>query len=200
MYDIIVVGGGPAGMTAALYALRNGKRVLVLEKNGFGGQIAYSPKVENYPGSLQLSGSELAERMLDQILAQGAEVELEKAVSVEDLGDRKTVRTEEGGAYDCRALILAPGVKHRLLGLPAPAFAHCPLLLAPDGRRLSKRDGDQSLENLRDKYTAQEIVGKLAYAYGLQPEPAPRTPESLIGEFSWEKVPKQDVCLPEGLF
>lgn len=118
MYDIIVVGGGPAGMTAALYALRNGKRVLVLEKNGFGGQIAYSPKVENYPGSLQLIGSELAEKMLDQILAQGAEVELEKAVSVEDLGDRKTVRTEEGGAYDCRALILAPGVKHRLLGLP----------------------------------------------------------------------------------
>ena len=90
----------------------------MLEKNGFGGQIAYSPKVENYPGSLQLSGSELAEKMLDQILAQGAEVELEKAVSVEDLGDRKTVRTEEGGAYDCRALILAPGVKHRLLGLP----------------------------------------------------------------------------------
>lgn len=118
MYDIIVVGGGPAGMTAALYALRNGKRVLVLEKNGFGGQIAYSPKVENYPGSLQRSGSELAEKMLDQILAQGAEVELEKAVFVDDRGDHKTVRTEEGGAYDCRALILAPGVKHRLLGLP----------------------------------------------------------------------------------
>ena len=118
MYDIIVVGGGPAGMTAALYALRNGKRVLVLEKNGFGGQIAYSPKVENYPGSLQLSGSELAERMLDQILAQGAEVELEKAVFVDDRGEHKTVRTEEGGAYDCRALLLAPGVKHRLLGLP----------------------------------------------------------------------------------
>ena len=79
-------------------------------------------------------------------------------------------------------------------------FAHCPLLLAPDGRRLSKRDGDQSLENLREKYTAQEIVGKLAYTYGLQPEPAPRTPESLIKDFSWAKVPKQDVCLPEDLF
>ena len=87
-----------------------------------------------------------------------------------------------------------------LLGLQAPGFAHCPLLLAPDGRRLSKRDGDQSLENLREKYTAQEIVGKLAYAYGLQPEPAPRTPESLIKDFSWAKVPKQDVCLPEDLF
>ena len=62
---------------------------------------------------------------------------------------------------------------YRLLGLPAPKFAHCPLLLAPDGRRLSKRDGDQSLENLRAKYTAQEIVGRLAFAYGLQPEPAP---------------------------
>ena len=89
---------------------------------------------------------------------------------------------------------------YKLLGLPAPEFYHLPLLLAPDGRRLSKRDGDQSLENLREKYTAQEIVGKLAYAYGLQPEPAPRTPESLIKDFSWAKVPKQDVCLPEDLF
>ena len=68
-----------------------------------------------------------------------------------------------------------------------------------DGYR-SYRDGDQSLENLREKYTAQEIVGKLAYTYGLQPEPAPRTPESLIKDFSWAKVPKQDVCLPEDLF
>ena len=86
------------------------------------------------------------------------------------------------------------------LGLTPPKFYHLPLLLASDGRRLSKRDGDQSLENLREKYTAQEIVGKLAYTYGLQPEPAPRTPESLIKDFSWAKVPKQDVCLPEDLF
>ena len=68
-----------------------------------------------------------------------------------------------------------------------------------DGYR-SYRDGDQSLENLRAKYTAEEIVGRLAFAYGLQPEPAPRTPESLIPDFSWDKVPKQDICLPEGLF
>ena len=87
-----------------------------------------------------------------------------------------------------------------VLGLKAPRFAHCPLLLAPDGRRLSKRDGDQSLENLRAKYTAEEIVGRLAYVYGLQPEPAPRTPESLVTDFSWENVPKEDLCLPENLF
>ena len=72
--------------------------------------------------------------------------------------------------------------------------------MASDGRRLSKRDGDQSLENLREKYTPEEIIGKLAYAYGLQPEPAPRTPESLVPDFAWAKVPKQDICLPEGLF
>ena len=89
---------------------------------------------------------------------------------------------------------------YRLLGLQPPRFAHCPLLLAADGRRLSKRDGDQSLENLRAKYTAPEIIGKLAFAYGLQPEPAPRTPESLVPDFAWTKVPKQDICLPEGLF
>ena len=68
-----------------------------------------------------------------------------------------------------------------------------------DGYR-SYRDGDQSLENLRAKYTAEEVVGRLAFAYGLQPEPAPRTPESLLPDFSWDKVPKQDICLPEGLF
>lgn len=88
----------------------------------------------------------------------------------------------------------------RLLGFPAPRYAHVPLLTDEIGRRLSKRDGDQSLENLRAKYTAEEIVGRLAYVYGLQPEPAPRTPESLITDFSWENVPKEDICLPENLF
>ena len=118
MYDIIIIGGGPAGMTAALYAQRNGKHALVIEKNGFGGQITHSPKVENYPGTLQMSGNEFADRMLDQILAQGAEIELENAVAVEDRGEVKVVRTEEGSAFEGRAVILATGVKHRLLGLP----------------------------------------------------------------------------------
>ena len=76
MYDVIVVGGGPAGMTAALYALRNGKSALVVEKHGFGGQITYSPKVENFPGTLSMSGNEFADHFLEQIMAQGADVEL----------------------------------------------------------------------------------------------------------------------------
>ena len=117
MYDLIVIGGGPAGMTAALYALRNGKSVLVLEKHGFGGQITYSPKVENYPGTLQMSGNEFADKLLEQILALGAEVELEKAVSVEEEDGHKLVRTEEGNAFRSMTVVIATGVKHRMLGL-----------------------------------------------------------------------------------
>ena len=89
---------------------------------------------------------------------------------------------------------------YRELGLTAPQFYHLPLLLAPDGRRLSKRDGDQSLENLRARYTPQEIIGKLAYVCGLQDAPAPASPQELVPGFSWDKVPKQDILLPEGLF
>ena len=117
MYDIIVVGGGPAGMTAALYAKRNGKTALVIEKNGFGGQITHSPKVENYPGTLSMSGNEFADSMLEQILAQGAEIEFETVTAVTKNGDSFCVATEEGSVFEAGAVILATGVKHRLLGL-----------------------------------------------------------------------------------
>lgn len=117
MYDIIVVGGGPAGLTAALYARRNNKTVLVVEKNGFGGQIAYSPKVENYPGIKQMAGTEFADWALDQILEQGADVELECVTEIKDEGAVKKVITEEGNEYEAKAVIIATGVKHRMLGL-----------------------------------------------------------------------------------
>ncbi|MBQ6891478.1 MAG: FAD-dependent oxidoreductase, partial [Clostridia bacterium] len=109
------------GMTAALYALRNGKSVLVLEKHGFGGQITYSPKVENYPGTKEMSGNEFADKLLDQILSLGAEVELEKAVSVEEGDGRKLVKTEEGNTFESLTVVIATGVKHRMLGLPGEA-------------------------------------------------------------------------------
>ncbi len=118
MYDIIVVGGGPAGMTAALYARRSSKSVLVLEKNGYGGQITYSPKVENYPGTKQMSGVEFADRLLDQILDQGAETEVETVSGLRREGQIWHVLTQEGGNYTARSVILATGVKHRMLGLP----------------------------------------------------------------------------------
>ncbi len=118
MYDIIIVGGGPAGLTAAIYGLRAGKTVLVVEKNGFGGQIAYSPKVENIPGTKVISGAEFADKMTDQAMALGADVELEKVVKVEKTGDTFRVLTEEESVFEGRTVILALGVKHRMLGLP----------------------------------------------------------------------------------
>ena len=84
MYDIIVVGGGPAGLTAALYACRANKSVLVMEKAAFGGQITYSPKVENIPGFLALSGNEFAEKLVEQALEQGAEVEMAEVLEIRD--------------------------------------------------------------------------------------------------------------------
>lgn len=71
MHDVVIIGGGPAGMTAALYALRANRSAMILEKNAFGGQIAYSPKVENYPGTDSLSGSELADRLFQQVTRLG---------------------------------------------------------------------------------------------------------------------------------
>ena len=116
MHDMIIVGGGPAGLTAAIYGLRAGKSVLVIEKNGFGGQIAYSPKVENIPGTIQISGAEFADHLTEQVMALGADVELENVISVEP-GEVFTVKTEEGSVFQGKTVILALGVKHRMLGL-----------------------------------------------------------------------------------
>ena len=115
MYDLIIVGGGPAGLTAALYARRADKSVLVIEKAIFGGQITFSPKVENIPGFLSLSGNEFAEKLVEQVLEQGADVEMAEVLSVRD-GDVKTVVTDSG-EYEARALIIATGARHRMLGL-----------------------------------------------------------------------------------
>ncbi len=116
MYDLIIIGGGPAGLTAALYARRADKSVLVIEKETFGGQITYSPKVENIPGFPSLSGNEFAEKMVDQVLAQGAEVESATVTGIRD-GAVKTVLTDDG-EFAARAVIVATGARHRLLGLP----------------------------------------------------------------------------------
>ena len=115
MYDIIIIGGGPAGLTAAVYALRANKTVLVLEKGSFGGQITYSPKVENIPGFLSVTGNEFAEKLVEQALELGAEIEPTEVFSVKD-GDIKTVVTEDGD-YEAKVVIIATGAKHRLLGV-----------------------------------------------------------------------------------
>lgn len=114
MYDIIVVGGGPAGLTAAIYGCRGGKSVLVLEKETFGGQIATSPKVENYPSINSISGIELADRMLEHATFLGAEVDIDEITHIEKK-DNVFNLTGEYGTYQAKAVILALGCKHRML-------------------------------------------------------------------------------------
>ena len=116
MYDIVIVGAGPAGLTAAIYARRAGKSVLVLEKDTFGGQITFSPKLENYPGFQEISGNELAQKMLEQALALGTDIEMDTVTDVVD-GDVKTV-VGEMNSYEAKAVIIAAGARHRRLGLP----------------------------------------------------------------------------------
>ncbi|MBE6624904.1 MAG: FAD-dependent oxidoreductase [Ruminococcaceae bacterium] len=116
MYDIVVIGAGPAGLTAALYARRASKTVMVLEKGAFGGQITFSPKVENIPGFASLTGNEFAEKLVDQALGQGAEVDLCEVTEIKDNGDTKIVVTDSG-EYEARAVIIATGATHRLPGL-----------------------------------------------------------------------------------
>ncbi len=118
MYDIVIVGGGPAGLTAAVYGLRAGKSVVVIEKNGFGGQIAYSPKVENIPGTIQISGAEFAEKLTEQAMNLGADMEMETVTGIEKTPAGFRIHTEDGTEFEGRTVILALGVKHRMLGLP----------------------------------------------------------------------------------
>lgn len=117
MYDVVIIGGGPAGLTAATYLRRAEKSVLVLEKNAFGGQITWSPRVENFPGFPSISGVELGDRLLEQAMEQGAEVELEEAVGLEETGDSKRVLCASGAAFEGRAVILATGARPRMLGV-----------------------------------------------------------------------------------
>ena len=116
MYDIIIVGAGPAGLTAALYARRAERSVLLIERSTFGGQITHSPRVENYPGFLEISGNELAEKLLDQVMTHGADIELSEVTGIRKRDGVFTVKTDSG-EFTARSVIIATGAKHRPLGI-----------------------------------------------------------------------------------
>ena len=117
IYDAIIIGGGIAGLSAAVYGARAGKKVLVLEGLMCGGQIINSPKVTNYPGISEISGFDLASSVYEQAVSCGAEVDYSKVIMVVDKKESKVVVTE-GKEFECRKLIIATGAKHRELGLP----------------------------------------------------------------------------------
>lgn len=117
MKDILIIGAGPAGLTAAVYALRAGKSVLLLEKKQVGGQIVNTPDIENYPAIPHISGYEFAENLRAQALSFGAEIIFDTAVSIVDSPEKKVVKTASGQEYEGRAVILATGAKNRPMGL-----------------------------------------------------------------------------------
>ena len=117
MVDVLIIGAGPAGLSAAIYAQRAGKQAVCLEALTFGGQIVNTPEIENYPGIQKISGFEFAMGLYNQATSLGAEVSYEKAVSIEDSGDVKTVKTESGKEYQAKAVIIATGAKNRHLGI-----------------------------------------------------------------------------------
>ena len=116
MHDVVIIGAGPAGLTAAIYARRAGKSVLVLEAQSFGGQIINTPDIENYPAAPHISGFDFASNIYSQATELGAEIKYEKALEITLLGEEKTVRTAKG-EYQCRAVIIATGSRARKLGL-----------------------------------------------------------------------------------
>lgn len=119
MTDVLIIGGGAAGMTAALYALRNGKSVTVFEQETIGGQIASSPRVENFPTHKRISGLELSEKLYDQITDLGAELELARVKSVVKEEEGKfRLETEDGDVFYGKSVIIAAGVKHKHINLP----------------------------------------------------------------------------------
>ncbi len=117
MYDVVVIGAGPAGLSSAIYALRAGRRVLVLEGKSYGGQIVNTPKVENYPGIKEISGFEFATNMFEQAKALGAEVQYEKCTGIERRAAGDFVISAGDHSYECRSIVLAAGAVNRKLGV-----------------------------------------------------------------------------------
>ena len=117
IYDIIIIGAGPAGLTAGLYALRSGKSVLIFEKESIGGQISTSPLVENYPSVKQISGMELSSNMFEQVSDLGIEFEFDEITEIKKENDLFIVNSLSD-EFKAKSVIIATGVKHRKLNLP----------------------------------------------------------------------------------
>lgn len=116
MYDVIIIGAGTAGLSSAIYVLRSGKSVLLLEKSYYGGQIVNATDIENYPAIKKISGYDFATALYEQALSLGADIEYENAISIENGIYEKTVFTEKN-SYKCRSIIIATGLQKRRLNI-----------------------------------------------------------------------------------
>lgn len=185
-YDVIVIGAGPGGMTAALYASRSNLSVLMLDRGIYGGQMNNTAEVENYPGFKSILGPELGEKMYASATQFGAEYGYGTVTSIEDQGTTKLVHTDEGD-FEGRAIIIATGSEHKKLGVPGEeefsgrGVSYCAVC---DGAFFKNKEvvviggGDSAIEegiyltqlasqvtviHRRDQLRAQEILQKRAF-------------------------------------
>ena len=170
MYDIIVIGGGPAGITAAIYGVRAGKKVVVLEANEVGGKILQAHMVDNYPGIEHITGQELGNKFYEQAMNLGVEIKLEKAMSIMDQGDKKVVQTLDN-TYEGKVIILATGNDKRELGVPGEkellgkGVSYCATC---DGNFFKKKDVlivGGGLESIDDALYLANLCNKVYFVY-----------------------------------
>ena len=170
MYDIIIIGGGPAGITASIYGVRAGKKVLVLEAKKVGGKILMAHMVDNYPGMPHVTGEELGKSFLDQALDLGVEIKYEKAMGIIDEGDKKIVQTLDN-MYETKTIILATGGDKRELGLPnekellGKGVSYCATC---DGNFFKNKDVaivGGGMESLTDVFYLANLCHKVYYIY-----------------------------------
>ena len=188
----VVYAGTCRRLTAAEAAERAGTRAPALRLRVPEEEIAFTD------GHMGVCRENLARDCGDFLLRRSDGMfAYQLAVVVDDaaMGVTQVVRGADLLSSTPRQLLL-----YRLLELPAPEFIHFPLLLAADGRRLSKRNADAGLDSLQGRLTAAEILGKLAYLAGFNSSAEPKTAEMLLEDFSWDSVPREDLRIPEGLF
>ncbi len=170
MYDIVIIGGGPAGITAAIYGVRAGKKVLVLESNEVGGKILQAHMVDNYPGAEHITGQKLGERFYEQAMNMGVEIKKEKAMSIMDQGDKKLVQTLDN-TYESKTIILATGNDKRELGVPGEkeligkGVSYCATC---DGNFFKKKDVllvGGGLESIDDALYLANLCNKVYFVY-----------------------------------
>ena len=170
MYDIIVIGGGPAGITAAIYGVRAGKKVLVLEANEVGGKILQAHMVDNYPGVEHVTGQELGKKFYEQAMSLGVEIKLEKAMSIMNMNDKKMVQTLDN-TYEGKTVILATGNDRRELGVPGEkellgkGVSYCATC---DGNFFKKKDVcivGGGLESVDDALYLANLCNKVYFIY-----------------------------------
>ena len=170
MYDIVIIGGGPAGLTAGIYARRSNKKVLILEAKTYGGQIVNVPNIENYPVEPNISGFDLATKLYNQTKDLGAEIVFEKAIKIENHNDYKEVVTTKN-TYKTKTIIIATGAENRKLGIDREeellgrGVSYCATCDGPFFKGKDIAIVGSSEETIKEALYLSEIVNKVYLIY-----------------------------------